>query len=80
MTKQQIWSQKQKAAGRCVTCGGPRGDKVKCDKCAAAGGVTYRKNTPAQWAAVDWSLTDHQIAEMMGVTYTAIAYQRRKHG
>jgi hypothetical protein len=34
VTRQYTWQQKQRAAGKCVTCGAEAGGASRCDRCA----------------------------------------------
>ena len=78
MTKQRKWQLSKMAAGCCQRCGRPSPGKVHCEKCARADGTKRRSMLRSEWAAVDWTRSNIEIARLVGRTEAAVRYQRTR--
>lgn len=77
---QRTWQIKQREKGLCEICTQPSQGRTLCDECAKRrDGVKKRRPLKSVWKTIDWSESDGTIAARLGVTLSAVCYQRRKN-
>lgn len=85
MTETPLSRQRRKqianrALGLCEQCSRPSPEKAHCDRCAKKDGTKKRNPTKSQWIAVDWSMSNSQIANLLGIKEQRVSIARHAFG
>lgn len=84
VSRQRLWQIKQRELGNCTCCAKPAAGKRFCPECdekvAKRAGIKTRYTPKEEWAKVDWTRSNLDIAQEFGVTYNAVYFQRIKCG